>query len=110
MKRKLQYMVGTETVEKDVNYIPVRFILAVLLAVLETLAVIAIVVLLCLYRSLAHHFENGLWMYKCDSVGDIRKDFSDTFDKSILIKDDMLKKGLLRSLTRSLVKIFAPML
>lgn len=49
MKRKLRYMVGAETVEKDVNYIPVRFILAVLLAVLETLAVISIVILLCLY-------------------------------------------------------------
>ena len=51
MKRKLRYMVGAETVEKDVNYIPVRFILAVLLAVLETLAVIAIVILLCLYEA-----------------------------------------------------------
>lgn len=49
MKRTLRYNVGNETVEKDINYIPVRFILAVALAVLETLAVIAIVILLCLY-------------------------------------------------------------
>ena len=62
------------------------------------------------YRSLAHHFENGLWMYKCDSIEDIRKDFADTFDQSILIEKGMLKKGPLRSLIRSLVKIFAPML
>jgi len=26
MKRKLRYNVGNETVEKDINYIPVRFI------------------------------------------------------------------------------------
>ena len=45
MKRKLRYNMGNETVEKDVNYIPIRFILAVTLAVLETLAIIAIVVL-----------------------------------------------------------------
>ena len=63
-----------------------------------------------IYRSLAHHFENGLWMYKCDSIGDIQKDFADTFAKSIRIEDGMIKKGILRSLTRSLVKIFAPML
>lgn len=62
------------------------------------------------YRSLAHHFENGLWMYKCDSIDDIRNDFEDTFSKSILIEDSMLKKGLLRGFTRSVVKIFAPML
>lgn len=49
MKRTLRYNVGNETVEKDINYILVRFILAVALAVLETLAVIAIVILLCLY-------------------------------------------------------------
>lgn len=48
MKRKLRYNVGNETVEKDINYIPVRFILAVTLAVLETLAVIAVVILLCM--------------------------------------------------------------
>ena len=62
------------------------------------------------YRSLAHHFENGVWMHRCDSIEDIRKDFADTFDKSILIEEKMLKKGLFRILTRSLVKIFAPML
>ena len=49
MKRKLRYNVGNEIVEKDINYIPIRFILAVMLAVMETLAVIAIVVLLCRY-------------------------------------------------------------
>ena len=49
MKKKLRYNVGAEIVEKDVNYIPVRFILAVFLAVLETLGVIAMVVLCCLY-------------------------------------------------------------
>lgn len=62
------------------------------------------------YRSLAHHFENGVWMYRCASIEDIRKDFADTFDKSIRIEDHMLKKGILHRLIRSLVKIFAPML
>ncbi|MBQ4157006.1 MAG: cardiolipin synthase [Clostridia bacterium] len=62
------------------------------------------------YRSLAHHFENGVWMYKCDSIEDIRNDFADTFGKSILIEEGMVKKGIWRSLIRSLVKIFAPML
>ena len=58
MKRKLRYNVGTELVEKDVNYIPVRFILAVFLAVLETLAVIAVVILCCLYIP---YFYLAMW-------------------------------------------------
>ena len=62
------------------------------------------------YRSLAHHFENGVWMYRCTSIEDIQKDFADTFDKSIRIEDHMLKKGILHRVIRSLVKIFAPML
>lgn len=62
------------------------------------------------YRSLAHHFENGVWMFGCACIGDIRKDFADTFEKSILIEDKMLKKDMLHSLVRSLMKVFAPML
>lgn len=62
------------------------------------------------YRSLAHHFENGVWMYKCACIEDIRKDFADTFDQSIRIEEGMLKRDLPHKLIRSLVKIFAPML
>ena len=62
------------------------------------------------YRSLAHHFENGVWMYKCACIGEIRADFEDTFEKSIRIEDHMLKKDILHRFIRSLVKIFAPML
>mgnify|MGYP002580492656 CR=1 FL=1 len=58
MKKKLRYNVGAEIVEKDVNYIPVRFILAVFLAVLETLGVIAMVVLYCLYIP---YFYLAMW-------------------------------------------------
>jgi len=62
------------------------------------------------YRSLAHHFENGVWMYRCACIEDIKADFTDTFGKSIMIEEHMLKKGLIHRLLRSLVKIFAPML
>lgn len=49
MKGKLRYQVQGTTVEREVNYIPVRFILAIVLAVLETLAIMAILVALCWY-------------------------------------------------------------
>ena len=62
------------------------------------------------YRSLVHHFENGVWMYGCDSIRDLRADMDDTVAKSIRITPDMLKTSLVESLIRSVTRIFAPML
>ena len=62
------------------------------------------------YRSLVHHFENGVWMYKCSSVKDLKADIDDTLSKSIEITRDMLKTGLVMRFVRALVRIFAPML
>ncbi|MBQ8496552.1 MAG: cardiolipin synthase [Clostridia bacterium] len=62
------------------------------------------------YRSLVHHFENGVWMYKCTSMTDLKADIEDTLEKSIEITPDMLKTGLITRFIRSVVRIFAPML
>ncbi len=62
------------------------------------------------YRSLVHHFENGVWMYRCDCLAAIRADFEQTLEKSILVTTDMLKKGPLRRFFRAIVRIFAPMM
>ena len=62
------------------------------------------------YRSLVHHFENGVWMYRCASIRDLKKDIEETFAKSIEITPEMLKTGLFKRFVRSVVRIFAPML
>ncbi|MBQ8310809.1 MAG: cardiolipin synthase [Clostridia bacterium] len=62
------------------------------------------------YRSLVHHFENGVWMYQCNSIKDLKADIEDTLAKSIEIKPDLQKTDLLTHLIRSVVRIFAPML
>ena len=62
------------------------------------------------YRSLVHHFENGVWMYKCDSIHALKADMEDTLAKSIRITSDMLKTNLLQRVIRSVVRIFAPLL
>lgn len=43
------------------------------------------------YRSLVHHFENGVWMYQCKAVVDLKKDMNETFAKCIEITPEMLK-------------------
>jgi cardiolipin synthase len=62
------------------------------------------------YRSLVHHFENGVWMYRCDCIADMKKDIEQTMAKSIEITPEMLKTGLFARFVRSVVRIFAPML
>ena len=49
MKRPLRYMRNDELVEKEVNYIPVRYIIAFAITVLEVLAVLGIVAAMCYY-------------------------------------------------------------
>lgn len=62
------------------------------------------------YRSLVHHFENGVWMYKCDCIRELKRDIDETLAQSIEVAPDMLKTGLITRFIRSVVRIFAPML
>ena len=62
------------------------------------------------YRSLVHHFENGVWMYNCDAIREIKQDMLDTLDKCIEITPDMLKTGILVRFIRAVVRVFAPLL
>ncbi len=62
------------------------------------------------YRSLVHHFENGVWMWGTDCIGDIKADFDSTLDKCIEVVSDKLKVGPWTRFLRSVIKIFSPML
>ncbi len=62
------------------------------------------------YRSLVHHFENGVWLYDCECIKDLKNDIRDTLEKSIEITPKMLKTNLFNKVFRALVRIFAPML
>ncbi|MBQ8141331.1 MAG: cardiolipin synthase [Clostridia bacterium] len=62
------------------------------------------------YRSLVHHFENGVWMYKCEAIGELRDDIEKTFEKSIRITSEMLKINVVKRFINAVIRIFAPML
>lgn len=62
------------------------------------------------YRSLVHHFENGIWMYKCSCIGDIKKDIDETLKKSMQVTPAMLKTNGFVKIFGALVRLFAPML
>ncbi|WP_408956144.1 cardiolipin synthase [Natroniella sp. ANB-PHB2] len=63
------------------------------------------------YRSLYLHFECGVWMYKCSSVIDMKNDFFDTLKvcKEITI-EDFEDTEWYRSLGRSVLRVFAPLM
>lgn len=61
------------------------------------------------YRSLVHHFENGVWIYDHIVLEDIKRDFLDTQDKSVKFERDMLKENFLQKLIRAMVKVFSPL-
>ena len=62
------------------------------------------------YRSLVHHFENGVWMYRCDVAKALKADIEQTFEKCIEVTPDMMKTNLLQRAICAMVRIFAPMM
>ena len=60
------------------------------------------------YRSLVHHYENGVWIHNNNVVLDIKKDIKKTITKSIKI--EKVKENLLQRFITSIVKIFSPLL
>ncbi|MBR7111205.1 MAG: cardiolipin synthase [Clostridia bacterium] len=62
------------------------------------------------YRSLVHHFENGVWMYRTDAIPSIKADLEETIAKSEQIKQENIKVGSFKKFIRAVVRIFAPLL
>ena len=62
------------------------------------------------YRSLVHHFENGVWLHKTKCIADIKADILDTIEKSVFIQQSMVKTTLLQRFLRSIIRVFAPLL
>lgn len=60
------------------------------------------------YRSLVHHFENGVWIYKHSVINDIKKDVIDTLDSSIHITK--VKEKWFNRLMWIIFKIVSPLL
>ena len=62
------------------------------------------------YRSLVHNFENGVWMYRCSCLEQIRNDFVQTLSSCIRIDETKIKWNLFQRFIRSAAKVFAPMM
>lgn len=62
------------------------------------------------YRSLVHHFENGVWMYKHEVLSRIKEDMENTMGQSLFMADEPIKDTLLQRFIRAVVRAVSPML
>ena len=62
------------------------------------------------YRSLVHHYENAVLLYKTESIADIRKDFEEIFEQSQEIFSDTINPTLYQMMIKEVTQLFAPML
>ena len=62
------------------------------------------------YRSLVHHFENGVWMYRTACIRDLNADMEKTLEKSIQVNEKNVKRGLLQRMLCAVIRVLAPLL
>ncbi|MBP3504273.1 MAG: cardiolipin synthase [Bacilli bacterium] len=62
------------------------------------------------YRSLTHHFENGVWFHDEKLIKDIKNDFNEMFNCSILINNEKRKVNIFKRVLRALLKLISPLL
>lgn len=62
------------------------------------------------YRSLVHHYENAVWMYRSPELTKIRADFEEIFSVSQQIKLDTFRITWYQHLVKEIMQLFAPML
>ena len=62
------------------------------------------------HRSLVHNFENGVWMYRCRGINEIKADFAETFAKCVHIDESKIRWNIVQRFIRAAAKIFAPLM
>ena len=62
------------------------------------------------YRSLVHHFENGVWLYQSPAINDLKEDIEKTLEKCRRVSEAELTPNIFVRFFRAVVRIFAPLL
>lgn len=62
------------------------------------------------YRSLTHHFENGIWLYDEQIINEMKNDFIETQNKSEFMNNKKHKDNVFTKLFNVIIKLFAPLL
>lgn len=60
------------------------------------------------YRSLLHHYENAVWIYKSSVIINMKDDFRRTINSSIIQTESLAKQNIMVKLFVRFINIFAP--
>ncbi len=61
------------------------------------------------YRSLLHHFEDAVLLYRTDANRAIKEDYLETFEQSALQTEEDAKRSVVWRGICEIAKVFAPM-
>ncbi len=62
------------------------------------------------FRSLYHHFENGVFLYKCRAIADIAKDFEDMLPRCTEMTEIYRHRSKALRIGQIILRLFAPMM
>ena len=62
------------------------------------------------YRSLVHHFENGVWLYRAACIRDLAMDLERTLEQCIPVDEALIRVTPLQRIFRAFMRIFAPLM
>ena len=62
------------------------------------------------YRSLVHHFEDGVWMYNTPTVTELKDSFLETVSVSDEVDSEEARLTLYERFVRNMIRLFAPLL
>ena len=62
------------------------------------------------YRSLYLHFENGIYLFDCGAVADVRRDAEETIAASREVAPEDCKSGIVKEFALSALRLVAPLL
>ncbi|CIV92802.1 cardiolipin synthase [Streptococcus pneumoniae] len=62
------------------------------------------------YRSLVHHYENAVLLYKTPSIREIARDFRNIFSDSQEVYPHSIKTSWYQKLVKEIAQLFAPIL
>ncbi len=62
------------------------------------------------YRSLYHHFENGVFLWKCPAIADMAADFESIFKRCADVTAEYRERSTAMRIGQALLRLFAPLL
>ena len=62
------------------------------------------------YRSFAHHYENGVWIYSSKTIFEAKEKIESVFKECKEITEKDARLGLMERIVRNLLRLFAPIM